>query len=456
MSTTPSLYRILADLFPGRERWYLAGVFLASVVTAVFETLGVASILPFMALVLDPSAITRYALLQDAARALGVTTTQGVILLVGIATVVVVGSGNIAAAVNIYVQQRFTARCEQRLSTVLFSGYMRQPYNFHVRRDAASLLKVLNVDVRVALDGFVTPLLLGASRLLMVAGVLALLLFRDQVVAATVGAVLAVAYAVIFSVIHVANKRIGAEFNQASEDRTRLSQEGLGGVKELQVLGREANVIDQYAASAGSAAHSRAMNSVVGQVPKYFVEPLAFGGILLATLAVVTRSGSDAQSMIPVLVLYAFAGYRLLPAFQQIFASVVMVRFYEPSVRNLYADYRDVAGASTSVHEHGNGLPAVTLKDVLRLEGVTFTHSSAATPALCNVSASFRPGESVGLVGRSGAGKTTLADMILGLHQPDSGRVTVDGQELFGRGIRSWRERVGYVPQSVFLEMLKK
>lgn len=451
MSDRPPLHRILADLFPGRERGYLAGVFVASVVTALFETLGVASILPFMALVLDPAAIGRYAVLQDAAAALGIGTPEGLLMFVGIATVVVVLLGNLVAAANIYVQQRFAARCESRFAASLFAGYMRQPYTFHVQRDTASLLKVLNADGRAVLDGFVTPLLLGASRLLMVAGVLALLLVRDPIVALSVGAVFLVAYAVIFRVVHLANKRIGVTFNRATEEATRLSQEGLGGIKELMVLGREATVVDLYSRRVRSVSYARAMNAVVGQLPKYLIEPLAFGGILLTTLVLVTRSDAGTQTVVPVLALYAFAGYRLLPAFQQIFASVVLLRFYEPSLRNLHRDFVQVAHPAARLPQGQSAGVDIGLHDVLRLDHVTFTHGGAAAPALRDVSLAFRPGESVGLVGRSGAGKTTLADIVLGLFQPDSGVVSVDGQALSGPIVHAWRQRVGYVPQSVFL-----
>lgn len=451
MIDRPPLLRILADLFPGRERVYLAGVFVASVITALFETLGVASILPFMALVLDPAAIGRYAILQQPAAALGITTPQGLLMFVGIATVVVVTLGNLVSATNIYLQQRFAARCESRFAATLFAGYMRQPYGFHVERDTPSLLKVLNADCRAVLDGFVTPLLLAASRLLMIIGVLALLVLRDPAVAVAVGAVLLVIYAVIFRGIHTANKRIGAAFNRATEEATRLSQEGLGGIKELTVLGREGTAISRYRRRVTSVAYARAMNTVVGQLPKYVIEPLAFGGILLTTLILMMRNDAVTSTVIPVLALYAFAGYRLLPAFQQVFASMVLVRFYEPSLRNLHHDFVHVAAAATAAVALLPGDEDLGLHQALRLEGITFTHAGAATPSLREVSLTFRPGESVGLVGRSGAGKTTLADIILGLFEPASGTIIVDGHPLTGPFVRLWRRRVGYVPQHVFL-----
>src|SRR5687768_12920164 len=145
-----SVFRMLADLFPARERWLLSGVLGTGVVAAFFETAGVASILPFMALVLDPSAIERYPVLQSMARSVGASSPRGDLLFLGLITVGIVALGSAAAALNVLVRERFAARTRIRLSTALFEGYLRQPYVFHVHRDAPSLIKVILEDAVIA------------------------------------------------------------------------------------------------------------------------------------------------------------------------------------------------------------------------------------------------------------------------------------------------------------------
>lgn len=452
-SAKPRLWRIIADLFPGRERVLLVGVFGVSVVAAVFETLGVASILPFMALVLDPGAMQRSAVLRKAMTLAGVTTPDGGLLLAGVATVLIVALGNFAAATDLFVQQRFRARSDVRFSSALFSGYLWQPYAFHLRRDAPSLLKVLNSDVSLVINGIVVPSFVGVSKLLMATGIMLLLVLRDPGVALMVAAALFIAYWGVFRRTRATQVRLAASANYGIEMRARVSQEGLGGIKELQVLGRESESIRGFTNAARTVAHAWAVNTLVARIPGFVLETVAFGGILIASLALKRSQADSAQSIIPLLALYAFAGYRLLPALQQVFASAVSIRFHVPALRTLHADLQSVSQTPSREREPAtlDGPAAPRLRKALRLENVSFMHEGTTIPSLRDVTLEILPNQSVGLVGRTGAGKTTLVDLIIGLYQPTAGRVTVDGVELTDKTARAWQRSVGYVPQSVFL-----
>ena len=440
------------DLFPGRELWLLAGVFGVGMVSALFETLGVASILPFMTLVLDPTAMDRYPVLSSIGRLVGATSSREALFFMGAATAAVVALGNIAAATNVLVHERFAARTFARLSAALFAGYLRQPYAFHVQRDAPSLMKVILTDVRIVMSAIINPFLLAISKAFMAAGLLSLLFLQNPFVALTIALVLSVAYSVVFRLVHARQRRLGAEMNRHNLDRQRIVQEGLGGVKDLQMLGREQHVVNRFEGATVGAARAEASNRLNSALPRYVLETVSFGGILLVTLALLATSAKGAQEVVPILALYAFAGYRLLPALQQIFSSAVTIRFYQPVLRGLHEDFEAVAAAPTVLP--GESLaPAseVRFTDAIRLDKVTFTYLGGAAPSLHEVDLIIRPKESIGLVGRTGAGKTTLADMILGLYEPSDGSITVDRIPLSGPAIRAWRRRVGYVPQHVFL-----
>ena len=443
------LFRMLADLFPGHHKWFLIGVLAISFVAAFFETAGVASILPFMALALDPTALDRYRVVQDVIRAFGVTTPQGALIVVGLMITVVIAVGNLASAANIYLEQRFAARTEIRLATALFSGYLHAPYHFHVRRDAPSLLKVLNNDVNQTTQFVILPLTHGVAKLAMAVGVLTLLAWRAPLVALIVLGMLGVAYGLIYELFHKSQQVLGIAYDAAHTERARVSQEALAGVKELQILGRINRATDAFASVTVRGAMARAHLQTLGQIPRNVLEMIGFGGILVISMLLLANGG-NAQALIPVLALYAFAGYRLMPALQSVFYSALSVHFYESSLRSLHNDFMQVSSSpkSTTIADSG---PSMTLRDSVRLENVSFTYSGASRPALRNVSLTIYPYESVGLVGPSGAGKTTLADIILGVYEPGSGRVTIDGVGLTPSSVRSWQRRVGYVPQNVFL-----
>jgi ABC-type multidrug transport system fused ATPase/permease subunit len=428
-------------------------VFGVSAVAAVFETLGVASILPFMALVLDPSVLERYAVIESAMRGMGVTTTHGKLLAVGVATALTVALANLAAALNVLVQQRFIAHTETRLSDALFSGYLHQPYTFHVQRDAPSLLKVLNVDVTLLATGVILPFLQGSSRLLMAMGILGLLLLRDPIVSMLVVCVLLVAYGLIFRIVRSSQHTLSISANAGYLEKGRVSQEALGAIKELQVLGRVNRAAEEFAGASSQVARARTSQQAVGQLPRYALETVAFGGILLITLTLTARTSASTQVIVPLLALYAFAGYRLLPALHVVFAGLVTIRFYLPAIASVHADYTRTMRPATPAVEPSDTTPSprAALREGLQLTNVSFTYEGAPSPALRDVSLTIRASETIGLVGRTGAGKTTLADIILGLYEPTVGRITVDGILLTGPAIAAWQRRVGYVSQTVFL-----
>ena len=444
-----SLPSIACDTFRGSEAWRLAGVLAVATAAAALETLSVAAILPFMAAVMDPSALARYPGLAAFAAAFGLESHREVVVALGLATAGLLALGNAAGALSLVAQERFTARTRARLAAEIFSTYLAQPYAFHVQRDAASLLKVVLGDVNAVSAGVLNPLLAAVSRAFVAIGMMALLLLHDPRVALTLVPVLAVAYFAIYRLAGNRQRRLGVDFDRHNLDRHRISQEGLGAVKELMVLGRARHAVDRFARAAAGAAFADASQRVTAQLPRFVLEPIAFGAILLATLWLLVRDGDTAQAVVPALALYAFAAYRLLPALQGIVSSVLTLRFHLPVLRGLHHDLLLAKSAAAAAPlEEAQELPR---GGEIRLAGVSFTYPARETASLQAIDLAIRPKESIGLVGRSGAGKSTLADLILGIYAPTTGSLDVAGVPLHGAALRTWWNRVGFVPQQVFL-----
>jgi ABC-type multidrug transport system fused ATPase/permease subunit len=446
-----SIYHILKDLFPPKERWRVGGVLGLTAIAALFETVGVASILPFMALVVDPVAINRFGTLRKIAYWFGATSPHGTLLVFGIITVSIIAVGNAIGALNVWVLQRFLARTQARLATFLFDGYMKQPYAFHVHRDAPSLIKVMG-DAGTVVYGVVSPTLGGGSRALVGFGVLALLFVRTPLMSIAVIGVLAGAYYAAYRLVQERQRIWGSEYRNRSLDYMRVVQEAFGGVKELQVLGREGLAIERQRTGLTRMNYALAANTTIAQVPRYLLETIAFGGILMLAVLLVVRGGTNSREIIPILALYAFAGFRLMPALQNVFAAAVGVRFTLPTVWPFHEDYMQIVQARSDekVFEGVIG-PEIEFKEAIRIKEISFSYPNSNAEALREVDLTIRPFETVGLVGRTGAGKTTLADLILGLYEPTAGTITIDGVALTGPAIRSWRKHVGYVSQHVFL-----
>jgi len=441
-------FRQLYLILPSATRKGLYGVVTVSLFSALFETASVASILPFMALVMDPSIITRYAWIEQLIATLGIHSQQGAVIAAGGLTICVLALGNAVSAANLWAQTRYIAKARQALSSELFSGFMRLPYSFHLERDTASLSRVLGSDVESALGGFLASLLGVVAKGLSGLVLISFIVLVDPLVAAGTVVVLGGGYLFVYRLIRVRQSRLGAKMVESSVALGRATLEGFAGIKELRVLGREATSTSSYNEVLGTLVKTQAQNLLAAALPRYVIEVIAYAGIVAVTLGFVLKG--EGMAAVPSLALYALAGNRLVPIFQQFFASAITIKYHTKAVESLVLDLRTVRDFVEPPLQAHDEAP-LTFNHQLALSNVVFQYPTAHIPSLKGVSLTIFKNQSIGFVGKTGAGKTTLADVILGLYQPQSGTISVDGVTLTENNERLWRRRVGYVPQAVFL-----
>lgn len=439
----------LLRLLPPSERRAALWLFLAMLLAAGLETLGVASIMPFMAVVMDPAMLSGLGPLREILASLGVASDRDAVVAIGVAVFAILVLSNVAAALSLWMQHRYLARVQHALSDELFGGFLAQPYGFHVMRDAASLSNTVFSHVNGAITQALAPMLLGLARVFVVISLLALLIAKDPVIALAALGLFGLAYAGVYGALRGRQTNLGSTLAEAAEDRYRVVLEALGAIKELSVLGRSQESRARFNVASLRYFRSSSLNSAISVLPRYLLESVAFGGIVLVTILLVLSGGGMTQT-IPTLALYAFAGYRMMPALQQIYASAVALRFAGAAVDALERDLVECRSALAQV-PRAAGTAALPRDGVLAVRDVTFSYPGADRPALHDVSLEIMPRQTVGVVGRTGSGKTTLADLLLGLYEPASGVITYGGQPLTREAIASWRRQVGYVPQGVFL-----
>jgi ABC-type multidrug transport system fused ATPase/permease subunit len=440
-------FRRLYAILPKSSKKGLYGVVLVSLITALFETLSVASILPFMALVMDPGIIDQYPAVKEFMSTIGIHSKQAELIAAGLLTIVVLGVGNGISATNLWVQTRYLARTRRALSSELFAGYMRLPYSFHIQRDAASLHRVIGGDVESALGGFLASLLLVVGKGLSALILIALIVIVNPLVALGSVLVLGGAYLIVYRIIRAKQSELGAKMVNASTVLGRTAIEGLAGVKELRILGREATASDQYSNTIKILTETNTSNIFATALPRYVIEIFAYAGIVAVTLVLVLKG--DAAEAMPSLALYALAGNRLVPTFQQLFAGAITIQYHTHAVDSLEADLKTVR-ASQFV-DLTLEVPPMAFKQEISLKNVGFKYPTANRNALTDITLTIPQNQSVGLVGKTGSGKTTLADILLGLYPASEGTLTIDQVLLTEKNERAWRQRVGYVPQNVFL-----
>jgi ATP-binding cassette, subfamily B, bacterial PglK len=413
---------------------------------AVFETVGIASILPFLAVAGNPELVEANSALNFLYGLGGFRSVDSFLFALGIAAflVVVISSG--LRAVTRYVIHRYTQMRRYTLSARLLQSYLRQPYGFFLNRNTAHLAKSVLSEV----DSVVTQVLKPGMEVIsygLIAFMLVALLFAvDPVLAFVIAGVMGGIYSVVYAVFRGRLRRLGQARVLANRARFQAASEAFGGIKDLKVLGREQAYLRRYRKPAKEFARVSYVHNALAATPRYLIEATAFGGILALTLTLMATR-ENMGDVLPLLGLYAFGGYRLLPAAEHIYTGITTIRFGWPAVESLYDDLT----ASRPAPDDALPGETLTLASGIRFQNVSFGYPGANGHVLKGLDFMIPALTSVALVGRTGSGKTTAVDLILGLLEPSEGQILVDGTPLREIGIRNWQKAVGYVPQSIYL-----
>ena len=422
------------------------------VLKGIGDTISVASVMPFLSLLGNPELVQTNAFAKFFYERLGFDNIDSFIILVGIGIVCVLVTISILRSVTAYAINRWVSMREYSLSLRLLSVYMRQPYQFFLNRHTGELSTyLLSESHRVVLQAYrpAAEVINGSMSFILI---VIFLLWAEPVTTFVSVLIFGGCYCALYLALKVMIQRMGNEVLMTNKARFRIAGEALGGIKQIKLLGRERNYISAFSVPAERQAKVRAINATLRQVPKFGLEALAFGGIIILTLVLVVRNGGVESGavvgILPTLGLYAFAGYRLLPTMQTIYSALATLRFGAASVD---AIYDDLSESDTSlILPKALALP-LDLSEGVAFRNIDYSYPGAKEGGLTDVSFEIKRGMTVGVVGSTGAGKTTLVDVFLGLLPATNGEIVVDGQVLVGDLWRRWQASIGYVPQDIFL-----
>lgn len=418
---------------------------------ALFETAGVASIVPFLGLLSDPTLIERKEWLARAYAAGSFTSRPSFFFAVGLAMLSLVTVGNVVSALTSWGLLRFSWMRNHSLSTRLLVAYMRQPYEFFLDKNSADLGRNILSEVQAVVTGIIIQGLQLIARFVVVAAVTATLFVIHPAMAAGILAVFGGVYGGLYLLVRRHIARAGRERVMLNQIRHKVAQESLAGVKELKLYGLTHVAANQFSNSSRELAARQANNAVIGQVPRYALETIALGGVLVIVLYLL-RSGRHLEEVMPIIGLYAFAAYRMLPALQTIFAGITTLRFNLAALNVLQADLDAREAMADPMATETRLEQPVRFVGYLRAESVAFRYREATRMTLEDVDLEVGAGDWVAVVGPTGSGKSTLVDVLLGLIPPHSGRVLVDGVVLADEALRrAWQRNLAYVPQQIFL-----
>ncbi len=443
--------RFLSLLNTGeRHRLYL--LLGAISLMGLIDVIGISSILPFMAVLANPGAIQSTRLLHGLYQNLGFASPSQFLFFLGVVALITITVTNFFTLLVTRANLRFSYLLGHALSERMLRGYLSRPYAFFLTRNSSTLMLNVMGEVTGVVNGVLVPGMFAAARCVVAACVMVFVILVQPWLAIGLGIVIGGAYLALFSFVRNRVSRLGSRSQEANRERYRLTTEVFAGLKDLRLLAREGKYFDRIITASREYAVNQSVTEFTAMAPRYALEAIAFGAvvILLLYLLAVKREVSD---ILPILALCAFGAYRLLPAFQQVFSSLTHIRFNLPSLEVVSRELTELQNSmDASAPSFKEVAPSpMPFRHEIRLEHITYRYEGRESPIINNVSLSVAKNTTVGLVGETGSGKTTLADILLGLLQPSQGTVLVDSQPITKENLQAWQQNLGYVPQQIFL-----
>lgn len=443
------MFTAMRDLFthiPAQRRRQLLPVLALMLAGACAELVSIGAILPFLAVVADPQKAIASGPIRSTLYSIGVDTPAKIVIA---AAAVFALSAVLAGAVRlllVWVSQRYVFGIAKEISVAVYSRTLHQPYSYHTGLNSSETLAAIN-KAQLVTTQLLLPLMQAASATVIAIFILAGLLFIDPAVALGSGLGFGGIYFLVMLTTQRVMRRNGGVIAMAQGERLQAASEGLGGIRDVLLDRSQAVFLARFDAVEGRLRHAQAVNNFIAQTPRFIVEGL--GVVLIAGLALVLsfRDGGIVAA-IPLLGALALGAQRLVPLLQQIYAGWAQ---YLSNGKMLY-DIQDILRLSEAEqYAAPRSSDRLLFVREIVLENVGFSYPSASRLALENVNLTIPKGSRIGIIGKTGSGKSTLMDLVLGLLSPSAGRILIDGVELTDANRSAWQAQVAHVPQSIYL-----
>lgn len=448
------LIKELISLLTPYQRRRLLRLQLLVVIMSCAEIAGIASIAPFMAIVSDMSRLEGTGKLAQIYAASGFSAPSDFLFWLGLAVLGVLVCGGVFSMITTWRLLVYGQAVGEQISSRLFRYYLFKPWLFHATHSSSLLNKQITQEASRVTSGIIQPLMQLNAKFFLASLMSLTIFFYNPLVAVGGLLIFGCAYALLYRFVRLRLMRNGKEISAMQSERFKLLSEGFGGIKDVLLLGRQALYVERFEAANKRFTRSQAGNQAMSQVPRYAMELVAFGTVILLVLYLLRSNNGNFSDVVPVLAVYALAGMKLLPAFQQMYSSFSQIKGSMASFEAIRVPLRESYEQALQDEKNIAAVSAVgrlSVRQGVQLKALHFCYPGKATPALQGLDLYIPARKVVGLVGSSGSGKSTTIDLLLGLITPDSGTLLVDDTVVAQENVRTWQNSIGFVPQSIFL-----
>ncbi len=434
-------------MLPAAMRWRWAVLIPLSLITGIVEAGAAAAVFALVKIIGDPAQISRVPVAARIASALpGSTARTQLLIFTGLIGVYYLVK-NLLVISSQYLRHKIAGESTATLKSTMFKGYLAAAYPFHLGRNSADLISNTNFCVDMVCNHAMEAAVAAVSELLTATAITIVLLMTAPEVTLVAGSFLLALLVAVLRLTRRMAEYFGTQRHQLERTSLQTLQEAFGAIKEVKALGREDFFYRSFGEKQLRVLELGYLGKTLETITPQVTETIFVCGAL-AVVALVTGSGQAGAQGPPLLALFAYAAFRIVPAANRVGWRVNQIRSAAPSVESLYDDYLLVAGGNWE--QPASERESAHFRECITFDRVSYTFAQADQPALQDINLAIRFGESIGIVGPTGAGKTTLVDLVIGLLRPSSGRILIDGHDLSGR-LTAWKRNLGYVPQSIFL-----
>ena len=409
----------------------------------VFEIFGLGILIPALSILLDPEMIETNSLVSFVRSFFLEYSNQNFLFIVLGTIVTVYFLKSLFLVFLTYKQNRFLTNIIAYISNKLFSSYMKQPYSFHLNRNASELIKNIQVEIEyfyIFLVSIITLFIEGGF----VISVLATLIYIEPLGALSIGLFYGFLSIIFLQFTRRKLNRWGKLRQDLDTQVSKIALEGIGGIKDLLILGKTYFFIEEYSSKNYFKARLNANQGTVSQIPRFYLELISIIG-LVSFIILLLLQGKDSASLVTILGVFVAATFRMIPSLNRIIAATQSMKYYKPSVDIIYKEIKDNIGLVVE----DNKLNDYNFKNDIEFRSVGFSFTKDLS-VLEGINLIIKKGQTIGIIGESGSGKSTLVDLLIGLHKPTSGEILIDGISGFQMS-QSWRNNIGYVSQTIYL-----
>ena len=440
--------RLINVFSPRQTRQYFALQFLV-LIMAFGEIIGIASIIPFMALVGDMSLIEQNKFISNVYKFTAISNESQFIFLVGICVLLTLLISALISMLTLWRLSMFANKVGADIADSLYFYYIKQNWLFHASGSSAEMIKKINNETTRLTNLVLMPMMQINARIVFIFILILFVFFYDPKVAIVGFSIFFIGYLFLFMLVRIRLEKNGIAISEVYENRLRLMNEAFGGIKDILLLGRDKSFIDKFHKTGKRLSYSQGTNTALAQTPRYLIELVAFGSMILLVLYLVASFDGDLGKIIPRLSVYAVAGIKLMPAFQQTYHYLALLK---GNISAFESIEEDLSKALALKSDHINmSDDIIRPEDNIELENILFKYDGKKDSAINNLSIKIPVNSIIGLVGPSGSGKSTIVDIILGLIEPQKGNLKVDNVLIDNNNSRLWQNSIGFVPQSIFL-----